>query len=635
MRFRARVLAKMGLRTGGLALLVLSLGCCESSAAGKELPSAVQDLQYGEVLYHYYQQDYFLSIVHLQIAQIQERLPHHAEEAELLLGGLDLSYGLRNAADRIFQRLLTDTSRSEEVRNRAWYSLARVSYQRGDAARALQALESISGKMMAATRDDVTLLHSLILLQLGRNDEAIEVLQHSHNSRYWSPYLAYNLGVAQIRGNQLEEGAGQLERVAELKGSNEELQLLRDKANLSLGYSYLQHDESDRSRQFLKRVRLSGPLTSKALLGAGWADAEVQAYGRALLPWYELSQGSVTDPAVQEVLLAIPYALARMDLHGRAVQQYEQAITTLLTEKDQLGESIQAIRAGELLPALQGEALGSGNGWQQPLAVITGSPALRYQVELMASHEFQEAVKNYRDLEVLQDNLDQWAMNIDAYDDMLDAREVRFATQQPAAVQALQGDALGGLQQRHTRLADTLARIERNDDPVGLAHVDAARQWQRLVAIEDRLNELPDTEQLTALRDRQRLLKGTLYWRLNAEFKSRLWKMKQQLAELDDLLEQGRHARDILQQADLGATENFADFGRRITRHKADIERLQARTVQTRVAQGNQIERLAVGELEQQKERIETYLIQARFALAQTYDSALHPAVAAGSGGRQ
>jgi hypothetical protein len=53
------------------------------------------------------------------------------------------------------------------------------------------------------------------------------------------------------------------------------------------------------------------------------------------------------------------------------------------------------------------------------------------------------------------------------------------------------------------------------------------------------------------------------------------------------------------------------------------------------VAQGNQIERLAVGELEQQKERIETYLIQARFALAQTYDSALHPAVAAGSGGRQ
>ena len=40
----------------------------------------------------------------LQIAQQQQRLPNHAEEAELLLGGLDLAYGLRDEADRIFQK---------------------------------------------------------------------------------------------------------------------------------------------------------------------------------------------------------------------------------------------------------------------------------------------------------------------------------------------------------------------------------------------------------------------------------------------------------------------------------------------------------------------------------------------------
>ena len=65
-----------------------------ASAADKP-PSSAQDLQYGEVLYHYYQDDWFNSIVRTHIAQTQEALPNHGEEAELLLGGLDLNYGLR------------------------------------------------------------------------------------------------------------------------------------------------------------------------------------------------------------------------------------------------------------------------------------------------------------------------------------------------------------------------------------------------------------------------------------------------------------------------------------------------------------------------------------------------------------
>jgi len=128
------------------------------------------------------------------------------------------------------------------------------------------------------------------------------------------------------------------------------------------------------------------------------------------------------------------------------------------------------------------------------------------------------------------------------------------------------------------------------------------------------------------LRDRQRQLQGILYWQLSTEFKPRLWQMKQQLAEVDGLLAMTRHARDTLQQADLEAPEDFSGFDQRITRQKAAIERLRARTAQTRMTQGEQIERLAVDELEQQQERIEVYLIQARFAMAQTYDSALHPA---------
>jgi hypothetical protein len=42
------------------------------------------------------------------------------------------------------------------------------------------------------------------------------------------------------------------------------------------------------------------------------------------------------------------------------------------------------------------------------------------------------------------------------------------------------------------------------------------------------------------------------------------------------------------------------------------------------MAQGRHIETIAVAELEQQKQRLEKYLVQARYAMAQTRDTALN-----------
>ena len=61
----------------------------------------------------------------------------------------------------------------------------------------------------------------------------------------------------------------------------------------------------------------------------------------------------------------------------------------------------------------------------------------------------------------------------------------------------------------------------------------------------------------------------------------------------------------------------------RIRNKRATIQALLQRTQGIQLAQGELIEQLAVSELEQQKKRIDIYVVQARFALAQTYDSAL------------
>ena len=609
-------------------LLLCLIGITRILSAAEPPPSSVKDLQYGEVLYHYFQQDYFNSIVRLQIARQQQQLPNHAAEAELLLGGLDLSYGLRNEANRIFQRLLSDENSDVSTRNRAWFYLAKISWQRGDIDAALQAIEHVQGNMTAATRTAAVNLHSLLLLQQGNNKAAISLLQDTRSGSSWTPFLNYNLGIALIRDQQQQQGAKQLDRVGDSHGRNEELRLLRDKANLALGYSYLKNDSPEMARKTLERVRLEGPLSNRALLGTGWADTESENYAAALVPWLELSSRDSSDPAVQESLLAIPYAMTKMKLHGRAVQHYNDGIRQLLKERQKLDQSIGAIRQGGLLDLLQQHDLGAGNGWMQQLHLDSEAPALRYQLALMSSHDFQEAVKNYRDLLVLQENLSAWKSDIAAYDDMLTDRQARFEKHRPAAQQALQDTRLQQLQQRQHILAEHLAHIERTGNATGLANPEETRQWQQLTTLGERLAQLPDRPDTAELHDKQQRLRGILIWQFQDDYKSRLWQARKQLAELDRLLAESQHGIDGLQQADLAAPSGFGDFKRRINANKASIEKLSTQTGETLFKQGKQLELFAINELQQQQQRVDAYIIQARFALAQTYDNALQqPAV--------
>jgi hypothetical protein len=605
-------------------LPVILLAISTQIAARDEAVTSVKDLQYGEMLFYYFQQDYFNSIVHLGIARQQDRLPNHANEAELMMGGLLLSYGMRNSAKDIFQNLLDNKNNDLSVHNRAWLYLAKISYQRGDLAGALDAIQHVEGKMTPSTRTATANLHSLLLLQQGRNKEAIELLENTRSGKYWTPYLKYNLGIARIRSGDHANGAHDLDSITNNNARSAENKLLRDKANLALGYSYLQSGETEKSRQALEQVRLEGPLSNKALLGTGWASADADDYQHALVPWTELSNRDTADPAVQESLLAVPYALTKMQLYGRAVQRYKQSIEALTEEKRKLDMSITAIRDGQLLRHLQENDSGTGDGWLQRLNLQTDSPALRYQLSLMASHNFQEAVKNYRDLAFLDKNLAKWAASIAAYDDMLATRKARYKSHLPAATHVLQNNPLPTLLLQQSALADRLRKVESTGDIKGLADSNEKRQLQILSRVEKQLTELPDTPEVQNLRAKQKLLHGVIYWQLNNEYKERLWNTRQQLTELDGLANQTDRAISRLQQAELDTTTGFSGFGARISKQKALLSELQKRTDKAFIAQGELLQQLAISELEAQKKRIDIYVVQARFALAQTYDSSLN-----------
>jgi hypothetical protein len=144
--------------------------------------------------------------------------------------------------------------------------------------------------------------------------------------------------------------------------------------------------------------------------------------------------------------------------------------------------------------------------------------------------------------------------------------------------------------------------------------------------IRKKLDTLPANSDATQMRERLSRLEGVLLWKLSAEYKPRLWKAKREVMELSKLLDESLQAQRALDTASIDTPGGFESFLQRIERHRKQIRALLDRTDTLSLAQGRLIERLAVAELERQKKRIDTYIVQARFSLAQTFDSALHPA---------
>ena len=125
-----------------------------------------------------------------------------------------------------------------------------------------------------------------------------------------------------------------------------------------------------------------------------------------------------------------------------------------------------------------------------------------------------------------------------------------------------------------------------------------------------------------------------LLWELDREFKYRLWKQRRALAELDGLLAAARAREAGAQQARAAVPAGVDIDALRIAQLAPRIEALQSRIEDILGRQRERLQVLAARELEAQKTRLETYRMQARFALATVYDRA-SLAAEAGAGAAQ
>lgn len=596
-----------------------------ASARHKDEGIVVQDLAYGEVLFDFFQEDYFDALTRLLAAEQRGEIPHHQSEAELMLGGLYLSYGEHRLAGEIFERVLAK-SVDPALNDRCWFFLAKIWHERGYQPEAEAALGRITGKLPSDLEQQRQMLAAEVLMSQGRFADALNALEAwKKPGDAWVGYAKYNIGVSLVRLGRIDDGARVLDEVGKLEPKTPQLAALRDKANVALGYAWLQASRPVEAKPSLERVRLEGPFSNKALLGVGWSDAEAKNFRGALSPWLALKDRDLLDSAVQESLLAVPYAYAQLGADKQAADRYVEAIDAFAAEINRLTTSIDAIEHGDLITELLGEHLdeaSDASGWYWRLDKVPDTIESRYLYELMASNKFQEALKNYRDLRYLSRNLEHWQQSLGAFDDILDTRQRAYEQRLPTINKSLGSVDLDAMTSHRVEFESRVQQIERSEDAVALGTEDQQKDWRKLTQMEAVLAQLPNDAESNELREKQHFLKGVLEWDLQRDYKARLWAEKKSLADLDRQLREAQRRHHEVQGARDDWPEKFAALTARIDALKPRVAGMQTFADTALAKQQDYIQTIAIDELKAQRDRLNTYMVQARFALASMYDRA-------------
>lgn len=608
----------------GLSAIVMSPSATQAQT--------VADPYFGEALFYAHQGRFFDALERLDAEMAQHRRVDepqldpffiHLHDAEFSVGDLELNYRMHQRAGRAIKAVL-EADVPDVVRNDAAYRLARLHSHKGQHADALRVLDGMTGEVEPSIRADARFLRANVLLSLKRVDEAVEVLRGIQGVDDLRGFSSYNLGIALLRAERPRDAIAQLDKAGRIAAADPESRAIRDQANLVLGTLLFEAEAYDRSQRTLDRVRLDGPFSNRALLGAGWAEASASRYERALVPWSILIERDPTDPAVQEALLALPHAYGQLEVHGRAAKLFEHAVTAFGEELEKLDASIASVREGEFLEALAREEARVDDDWVVRLRSLPDAPETFYLVDLMASHDFQTAFQNYLDLEDLDQRLTSWLRSLDAFEEIAAIRRAYYEpvlSPVDARFRELDAQIRLRLEQRE-QLQNRVDDLLTVPNPRQLATGEERQLASQLDRLEAALGG-GDDETHTLLRERIERLRGRLTWHLETTYHDRLTEVHTHLVELTAEVEAMQIRYDAFVRTRQAATHSFEGYADRVRRIRLQVRDALARCDQLKLRQGEAVEQIAVRELMARRTRVEEFQNQARFAFADSYDRAV------------
>jgi hypothetical protein len=427
----------------------------------------------------------------------------------------------------------------------------------------------------------------------------------------------YNLGVALLQDGHNADAINQLDRAGRIRANDPATYAIRDKSNLVLGTLQFEASDFGAAQASLARIRLEGPYSNQALLRAGWADVNAENFERALVPWSALAAREQTDAAVQEAVIALPYAYSQLKIYGRAARLYGQAVETFGTELDKVDASIRSIREGRFLDAIVREEIRQDKDWVIRLRSLPETPETYYLMALMASHDFQTALQNYLDLEDLRKKLIMWQRGFEAFDDIIEHRRAYYEPLLPDIDTKFRRlDA-----QIRLRIEQRLQQMLVAPRPDHLASADEQRAAVTLDRLEERLLEASAAER-PVLEHRIQRLRGVIRWSVETHYHERLTDAHEHLRELNRDIGAMTKRYDAFVRTRQAATHSYVGYEIPIKGLRGRVGDALEQLGVLMARQGHLLETVAIEELLLRRERLEAYQDQARFAFADSYDRA-------------
>lgn len=637
-----------------ISTICVAAGLCITSVANSQVvekpKSEVADLRYGVALYHYYQQEYIPAISELMIADARDGIHGHGNNPELIAGGISLAFGMQKHAEELFNQLLEDKNRPQNVRDAAWFYLGKLQYARGDWAGAASSFSRVSDKFNAELLAE---MHSLqINLQIKQNDLASFSLKKIEQDKLsqWEPYALYNLGAANARKGDMKTAQEYFSKLTELSfeeesQSRKEYLTLLDKTHTAIGYTYLHEKSYLAAIDEFRKVRLDGIESNQALLGYGWAAIAQEKYAEAIKPWQVLQQRSLLFPAAQEALLALPFAYEKLNAPGDALREYEKAEQLFEHEINLVKDMRATLTAGELLTLVSGKPVSDeelkvlekknepgtltalitddGQNWLK----LSGTSVIKtrsiYLRELFAQNDFQTMVLDLRDLLKLQKLLSDWQPKLIAYSELLQQKQdLRQQKEQQLAQQSL-AQKQTEIQKERDILAARVATIKANNDYMALADEKTRKSFltiERSAATLERMKA--DGQDITDYEDRLWMSRGILLWRAAQDFPANLVSLEKSAAEMDAAIDSIKRSRQKI-EAITATGQDLQPMSARLQQQQAQVANELKNLNLLVEARAEKLRSKVDAQLDAHEKRLTRYLSQSHLAVARLYDTAL------------
>jgi hypothetical protein len=405
-----------------IALVASGLTITASSAADDEVK--LRDLKYGTILFDYYQQNYFASLIGYEVANSRGELNHQIDEARLLHGGMTLSYGLPDEAEGIFQQLLKSNEKStegnaangqitDEVRNKAWFYLAKMYYHKGEANKAATTLGYIHGDIPQDIHNEFNYLATLINIRNHNLNSAEQALEGVMKGSVFEPYLIFNLASSQLADGDIKRSEVNFQKVVEYGKSHkqEEFQVLADRAKQALAHIDVEQGDLLAAWLHLQFVRTTGLYSNRALLSYGWTAIKLERYDIAIPALSVLDKRSISIAEVQEAKVLLAHLYEQQKAPRTALKHYLLAERAFASGIESIA-SARRIIAGQRIPeefVINLDAMMDETDWYGSEPSLDYNKLTPFLIELMSSNSFHTVLKELRDLYALRENLNYWS----------------------------------------------------------------------------------------------------------------------------------------------------------------------------------------------------------------------------------